>query len=258
MEATGSELADLLDRATALPGPLLGLIAQYVGPTQEQCPEIYRRVISIPIRWNVVMTVCPADDTKDRRELFRQATSVFQTFSKDNKVDRPKRGKPQTPPNCVLALGSASKQRQLTSYTLGPADCLWVVGHGNPTVVGTGHEGTDDYSPTTLAAALEPILPRDLGQLHILSCNSGHEHGPYLFVRELSLELFALGFENTIVYGYIGYSGETNGRSVVTERQENNRGIVRAHLSRRGFIDGHVVEEPQPKLHPTDVNPPLG
>ncbi|RKH64294.1 hypothetical protein [Corallococcus aberystwythensis] len=236
----------------------------------EVLAELYTQLSQRPCRWHaVVSAVTDTVYKEDRRgcEVVRQAESVWGYLKKQNKVASEKKRR-FFPPECVLFFGDANSGRKIKNsrFALGGNDHLWIVAHGSTQILGAHgqKEHPEDRTADQLAEVIIRDVPNDIGFIHIMSCNSGYnptreEKRKKSFAQMVALHLWAAGFRNTIVYGYVGYTAEYKGKPVVT-MVNGATGMSDkwdAEQARVGCLGPHGkrMEKPRAKgLNPSNVN----
>ena len=84
-------------------------------------------------------------------------------------------------------------------------DKLYIVAHGNTSVIGTGSATGPTLSPKALATQLiQKRLPKSFRDLRLLSCNSGIHSGVPAFAQRLKEIMHEHGYHNLVVTGYLG------------------------------------------------------
>lgn len=188
----------------------------------------------------LVMAICPLV----KGGTMGQETAEIYSHAKNLLPNKTPRGMP----NCVLALDPAippTDSRCIQNYRLAPGLELIIIGHGNPTVIGTTDSNVYDCSPLALAARLIACgIPQNLAGLHILSCNSGTKSHRHFFVHHLCIALSKRGYIFP-VHGYIGFTGEHKKKSRVVANQDSNKftGADQSRVTCFGPL-GQVVEQP--------------
>ncbi|HFG3849056.1 TPA: hypothetical protein ACGG59_004940 [Escherichia coli] len=84
-------------------------------------------------------------------------------------------------------------------------DILYIVAHGNTSVIGTGSRTGPTLSPGALATQLiQRRLPKSFKDLRVLSCSSGVHSKTPAFAQRLKEIMHGHGYHNLIVTGYLG------------------------------------------------------
>ncbi|BBU02456.1 hypothetical protein V5O84_22260 [Escherichia coli] len=84
-------------------------------------------------------------------------------------------------------------------------DTLYVVAHGNTSVIGTGSKTGPTLTPRQLAILLlERRLPKNFVDIRILSCHSGIHSKTPAFAQQLKEIMVDYGYKSLIVTGYLG------------------------------------------------------
>lgn len=184
---------------------------------------------------------------KDHREIVSIA---------DGLQARLKSNKKRNVYKCVLELGNASRDRDVSKLQFGPDDVLYVTAHGNLEVIGpmTGI----DLTPKLLADALDGKVSKTLGHLKIMTCRSGGNafNVDAYYVSSLCRFLHAKGFTELTVYGYTGNTGELEGKKpkhsyvVPGPHAKNVKDQERRYHARECRVavkgsEGKVVETPK-------------
>lgn len=86
-----------------------------------------------------------------------------------------------------------------------PNDTLYIVAHGNTSVIGTGSVVGPTLSPSALATQLiQRRLPKSFKDLRVLSCASGIHSKTPAFAQRLKDIMYEYGYRNLVVTGYLG------------------------------------------------------
>ncbi|EOZ1829428.1 hypothetical protein [Escherichia coli] len=90
-------------------------------------------------------------------------------------------------------------------HFLKPCDKLYIVAHGNTSVIGTGSRTGPTLTPVELAhLLLKRRLPKSFIDIRVLSCHSGIHSKTPAFAQRLKEAMLGYGYSNLIVTGYLG------------------------------------------------------
>lgn len=157
----------------------------------------------------------------------------------------------------VLELGATTGKSAVASVAdkLTKDAVLYVTAHGNTSVIGTAASNLDqgwgkDISASDLVRDVNLHVPKTLGHLKIMTCHSGSKGSEDArFVKAVAEGLADQGFNDLVVNGYCGYTGERFSHSYVTEflsdnNEQKDQPQFRAKECRIAFKGSEQVEVP--------------
>lgn len=108
--------------------------------------------------------------------------------------------------NVVIHIVKGSKDRDESFRFLSRTDRLYIIAHGNPSVIGARRIGGKELNALELARVLvKKKLPKDFVDLRMLSCDSAvPEKNQPAFAARLKKYMNDFGYNQLMVTGYLG------------------------------------------------------